>query len=74
MSDRRLRLSAPSRSVTEVGPGDYVKIGRRWERISANSAQGTERAPREWTVHTDNGRYGMWSINRYAKAEDLVQD
>lgn len=67
-----LKSQAPTRSVTDVGPGDYVKIGRRWEQIKSNSAHGASRTPREWTVSTTNGgAYGMYGINRYAKAEDL---
>jgi hypothetical protein len=67
-----LRPDAPSRSVTDVGPGDYVKIGRSWEKITSNSAHGAERTPRDWTVRTeDGGSHGMYGINRYAKAEDL---
>lgn len=61
----------PSRSVTEVGPGDFVKVGSQWERIVSNSAHGAQRTPREWTVTTERGSYGMYSINRYAKAEDM---
>lgn len=67
----RLRPDAPSRSVTEVGRGDYVKVGSRWERIESNSAAGAPRTPRDWTVQTEGGTYGMYGINRYAKAEDL---
>ena len=60
-----------SRMVTEVGPGDYVKIGQRWEKIIENSAFGAERTPREWSITTTGGTYGMYDINRYAKAEDF---
>ncbi len=67
-----LKSDAPSRSAMDVGPGDYVKIGSQWKRISANTAAGAERTPRNWTVTTeDGGSYDMWSINRYAKREDL---
>ena len=68
------RADAPGRDVTDVGPGDYVKVGSRWERIESNSAHGAERAHDAWpwTVRTENGRsYGGFSINRYAKAEDM---
>lgn len=66
------RHDAPDRSVTDVGPGDYVKIGSHWERIAHNSAHGAERTPRDWTVRTEGGSsYGMYNINRYAKAEDM---
>lgn len=68
-----LKSSAPNRSVTEVGPGDYVKVGPgRWERIESNSAHGAERTPRNWTIRTESGRsLGMWDVHRYAKAADL---
>jgi len=67
-----LKSSAPSRNVTQVGPGDYVKVGERWEKITSNSAFGADRTPRSWTIATDAGNtYGMYHINRYAKAEDL---
>lgn len=69
---KRLKSDAPSRSVNDVGRGDYVKIGSRWEKISDNSAAGASHTPRDWTVRTeDGGSYGMYGINRYAKAEDL---
>ncbi len=69
---KRLKSNAPSRDVTQVGPGDYVKIGSTWQKISSNSAHGAEHTPRSWTVRTtDGGEHGMFGINRYAKAEDL---
>lgn len=64
--------NAPSRSVQEIGPGDYVKIGSHWEKVTGNTAQGAEHTPRSWTVTTEGGReHGMYGINRYAKAEDI---
>ncbi len=67
-----LKSDAPTRSVMHVGPGDYVKIGSEWRRISSNTAFGDERTPRSWTVTTEDGRnYTMFDINLYAKAEDL---
>lgn len=64
---------ASSRSVTEVGPGDFVKVGNEWKAIRSNTAYGAERTPRNWTVTTeDGGVYDMWGINLYAKAEDLT--
>jgi hypothetical protein len=72
MSHLTRRADAPDRSVTEVGAGDYIKIGNRWETITHNTAAGATRTPNEWTVTTDRGRtYGMFSIYRYAKAEDM---
>jgi hypothetical protein len=69
---KRLKSNAPSRSVTDVGRGDYVKIGSQWQKIESNSASGAEHTPRSWTVRTEGGgEHGMFGINRYAKAEDL---
>lgn len=69
---KRLKNNASSRSVTDIGPGDYVQIGSRWEKVASNTAQGAEHTPRSWSVRTENGdEHGMFSINRYAKAEDL---
>jgi hypothetical protein len=68
----RLKKSVPTRSVMDVGRGDYVKIGQRWEKIVANSASGAGTTPRHWEVRTKGGgSYGMFQINRYAKAGDL---
>lgn len=67
-----LKRDAPSRSCTQVGPGDYVKIGHEWKRIADNTAHGQDRLPRTWTVTTEDGqRYTMFDINRYAMATDL---
>jgi hypothetical protein len=67
-----LKQDAPSRSVTDVGAGDYVKIGSSWKRISSNSAEGAARVPKSWSVTTEDGEtYSMWDVNRYAKREDL---
>lgn len=69
---KRLKSDAPSRSVQDVGPGDYVKIGSHWEKVTSNTAQGAEHTPKSWSVRTESGReHGMFGINRYAKAEDL---
>jgi hypothetical protein len=60
-----------ARSATEVGPGDWVKIGQRWERILTNTAFGATPVPREWVVVTQQGRtFTMWEINAYAKDGD----
>lgn len=72
MSNKTLKRDAPSRSCKDVGAGDFVKIGSRWERITGNTAQGATRTPRSWTVTTEGGRtHGMFDINLYARAEDL---
>jgi hypothetical protein len=57
---------------TDIGPGDYVKIGSRWAKVAGNTAFGSPTTPRNWTVRTEDGAaYGMWQINAYAKAQDL---
>lgn len=32
----------PARTVTEVGPGDFVKVNGQWKEIARNSAHGAE--------------------------------
>jgi hypothetical protein len=69
---KTLKRDAPSRGATDVGAGDYVKIGSQWRKITSNSATGADRTPRDWTVTTENGgSHGPMGINRYAKAEDI---
>ena len=67
-----LKKNSPIRTATEVGPGDYVKVGSTWQKITGNTAFGATRTPRSWEVSTEGGqRLGMFEINRYAKAEDV---
>ena len=69
---KQLKQEAPSRGCTEVGEGDFVKVRGSWKRISSNTAKGASHTPRHWTIRTeDGGEYGMFNIDRYAKAEDL---
>jgi hypothetical protein len=66
--------AAQARSVTEVGPGDFVRpVGERaWREIASNSAYGAEKLPRQWVVTLISGRrIDMWGIGAYAKREDL---
>jgi hypothetical protein len=59
--------------VTDVGPGDYVKIGSRWKEIKSNSEQGKTHPQRDgnWTVTTTDGqRHSGWGINAYAKSSE----
>lgn len=72
---RTLKRDAPGRGCTDVGPGDFVKVGRRWVEIKSNTAHGQgPRTPRDWTVTTaDGGSHGMFGIRCYAKAEDLEE-
>ena len=69
----KLKSDAPSRSARDVGPGDFVKVGTSWKKIESNTASGQERTPRSWSVKTEDGAsYDMFSIRRYAKADDLT--
>lgn len=68
----KLKSGVPSRSVTDVGPGDYVKIGQTWVKIESNSAFGASPTPRSWSIRTEDGNsYGMYEVALYAKAADL---
>ena len=70
------KRNAPSRSVLEVGPGDFVKVGKKnkkWVEVKSNTAFGLEDVPRSWDILTVDGKqYGMFDIWRYAKAVDMV--
>jgi hypothetical protein len=69
---RGLKADAPDRSVTDVGPGDFIKMGGVWQQIVSNSATGATRTPRSWSIRTQDGRtYGMYQIQQYAKASDM---
>ncbi len=64
-------MTEPARSVTEVGKGDFIKVGGQWKEIASNTAAGAERTPKSWTVTTtDGGKYGMFNIDRYATKDD----
>jgi hypothetical protein len=66
---------APFRSATEVGPGDFVKIGQTWREIASNTAQGSPVTPKSWEIKTRDGTsHDGWGINRYAKAEDIEKE
>lgn len=68
----KLRADSETRTVTEVGAGDFVKIKGEWKKIRSNSATGYRPVPRSWTVQTiDGNSYDMYSIQRYAKNEDI---
>ena len=54
-----LKADTPVRSVTEVGPGDFVKVGKEWRRIAINTAEGS--------------MLDEIGIDLYAKAEDLKE-
>ena len=67
-----LKAEAPIRNVTEVGPGDFVRIGRQWIEILSNTAHGAPELPKSWSIECDDGNcYGMFSVDRYAKQEDF---
>ena len=68
-----LKADAPVRTVTEIGKGDFVKVGSEWKEVHTNTAHGFEKTPRDWLVTTmDGAMHNMFDINRYAKAEDLT--
>lgn len=68
----RLKRNVPTRSATDVTKGDYVKVKGQWERILDNTAFAATTHPRTWTVTLENGDvWGMYNIDRYAKAEDM---
>lgn len=59
-------------SCREVGPGDFVKIGKVWKEIEHNTAFGQTGKLRDWIVTTTDGEnYGMYGINAYATAEEM---
>ena len=68
-----------SRSITEVGPGDFVKVGPgRFEEIARIEKDYGDRpptpktTPKRWTVVTTSGRrVSMWQARSYYKKEDL---
>ena len=68
-----------ARSITEVGPGDYVKVGpNRYEEIAHIEKEYDDRLPlpgvipKRWTVITTSGRHiGMFKAGSYHKKEDL---
>jgi len=67
----RIKTDAPGRSVREIGPGDYVRVDGKLERVVANTAEGAATTPKDWTVVTERGARGMFQIGRYAKKEDV---
>jgi hypothetical protein len=67
-----LRAGAPDRTVTEIGPGDYVKVNGWWELVEWNTAFAVQSTPRRWFIRTGSGTRGMFEIERYAKAEDFA--
>lgn len=72
MSYLSLRSDAPSRGVSDIDTGDYVKIGSNWEQVASRSGDARTNPKGDWSVTTVDGRsHSGWGINRYAKAEDL---
>lgn len=67
---KKIKDGAPNRSVSDVGPGDFIKTGATWRKIEHNPAQGSQH-PSTWAVRADGLSFDAFSINRYAKAEDL---
>jgi hypothetical protein len=75
MANMRLRDPSTYRTVTEIGPGDYVKLGSNWHQVMSNSEFGNERIVAKdgnWSIQTTDGRsVSGWGVNAYAKADDL---
>jgi len=72
MSDKTLKRDVRSSGCTDVGPGDFIKVGSQWKEIESNTAHGEARTPRYWDVTTTDGQtYGPFDIKLYAKAEDM---
>ncbi len=69
----KLKDLKTARGVTEVGPGDYIKVCGAWVKIESNTAFGETRTPKNWVIKdVHGGSYGMFDVSRYAKAGDLV--
>ena len=58
-------------SVSETGPGDYIKVANGvWKEVSTNTAF-SDRKARRWIVTTTDGRsYGMYDIYAYMTARE----
>jgi hypothetical protein len=75
---QRKRADAPVRSASDVGPGDYVKLGSTWHPIRSNDVFGHNIHETEawrkgnWRIETTTGRtVSGWSAMNYAKVEDM---
>jgi hypothetical protein len=66
------QLEVGARSVTDVGRGDFVKVGGEWKQITRAEVTKVDRRPREWRIETADGTYGMYEIELYAKAGDPI--
>ena len=77
MSYYTRKPDAPSRDVTEIGPGDFIKTSRSsasWVKVARSAAHGAERLPHHHDpIITDEygQRHSMMGVYRYAKAEDM---
>jgi hypothetical protein len=57
-------------SVTEAGPGDYIKVGGIWKQIKDNTAYDVRPVPRSWVVTTTGGEtFGMYDIELYGQPD-----
>lgn len=64
-------MGVGSRSVTDVGKGDFVKVNGRVLQIASNSAAGASHTPRHWEIVTTDGRtLSGLDIERYYRAGD----
>jgi hypothetical protein len=65
------RANARTRSVLDVGPGDFVKVHGVWHEILSNSAFGQADLPRNWLVETKDAVYQMIDCDLYARLCDF---
>lgn len=68
------RAGTPDRAVTEVGPGDYVKVeGGGWLKILTNTAFRQSPTPRSWEITLVDipTVLTMYDCLAYAKADDF---
>jgi hypothetical protein len=66
------RTEGVSRSITEVGRGDFIKIGDgRWKEILDNPGMGSSGIAGWLITTTDGSTYDMYDIRAYARAGDF---
>lgn len=66
------------RTIHEVGPGDYVKVGRRYKKIKRVVKRPDPDSPeklKSWTVITDDGkRISMYAVTSFHKKEEMWRE
>lgn len=59
-------------SVSQAGPGDFIKVKNVWKKIKSNTAYMKTPVPDRWSVETTDGTvYGMFEIELCSKAKDM---